>query len=230
MLRRAFLDATVWGLVAGLPAFAFFWLKTHPEIDFTYAAPTGHFYVVSVVSVLSAVLALISAVGAVRTANARIVLLALSFTTMAGMFAVHGLATPGFLVDREFTAVLGFSARMSLLLSAMFLALSAVDLPQAAARLIVRWRVPILVGAVLARLAYGAGGLMWPAYIPPRVMSEQIFPRGTLALVLALSLYAAVRYYEGCRRAALTLYGASSLVRACAARAIISCVRTCSIQ
>ena len=211
MQRRAFLDAAIWGLVAGLPAFAFLWLKSHPEIDHAYAAPTGHFYIVSVVSVLSAALALISAIGAVRTANARMVLLALAFTTMAGMFAVHGLATPGFLVDRQFTAVLGFSARMSLLLSAGFLALSAIDLPKRASDAIVRWRVPILSGAVVALLAYGAGGLMWPEYIPPRVMSEQLFLRGTLAAVLALSLYTAVRYYEGYRRAALTLYGAVAL-------------------
>jgi len=211
MLRRAFFDATVWGLMAGLPAFTFLWLKNHPAIDHTFAAPTGHFYVVSVVSVMSAALALISAIGAVRTANARIVLLALSFTTMAGMFAVHGLATPGFLVDRQFTAVLGFSARMSLLLSAMFLALSALDLPRWLSERIVRWRVPILGGAVAALFAYGAGGLTWPEYIPPRVMNEQLFLRGTLAAVLALSLYSAVRYYEGYRRAALTLYGAVAL-------------------
>lgn len=211
MVRRGFWDATIIAAVIGVPAVTFLWLKTHPAADSVFAIPTGHFYVVSAVSVLSASLALITAIGAVRTKNARMVLLALSFTSMAGLFAVHGLATPGFLVDKQFTAVLGFSARMSVLLAAFFLALSAFDPPQSVARTIVRWRVAILLGALASLCVYAYAALRWPESIPPRVMSEQLFLRGTLALTLALSLYAAVRYYEGYRRAALTLYGTVAL-------------------
>jgi HD-GYP domain-containing protein (c-di-GMP phosphodiesterase class II) len=211
MVRRGFWDATIVVAVTGVPAAAFVWLKTHPSADAVFAVPTGHFYVVSAVSVLSASLALITAIGAVRTRNARMVLLALSFTYMAGMFAVHGLATPGFLVDRQFTAVLGFSARMSVVLASCFLALSAIDPPAAVARTIVRWRLAILLGAVASLIVYAFAALRWPESIPPRVMSEQLFLRGTLAMTLALSLYAAIRYYEGYRRAALTLYGTVAL-------------------
>jgi hypothetical protein len=100
MIRRSFLDSAIWGLIVGVPAAAFLRLKTHPEGDPTFAA-VGHFCIVSVVSVLSAALAVPSAVGAVRMANARIVLLSLSSTSMAGLLAVHGLATPGFLVGAE---------------------------------------------------------------------------------------------------------------------------------
>jgi hypothetical protein len=107
--------------------------------------------------------------------------------------------------------VLRFSARMSMLLASLFLALSAVNLPSGVAAWIVRRRVAISVGAVPALVAQAVSALLWPGYLPPRIMSEQLFLRGTLGVVLALSLFSAARYYEGYRRAALSLHGTVAL-------------------
>ena len=57
-----------------------------------------------------------AAVGAAyRTANLRVLLLALAFLSMAGIFAVHGLATPGFILDQRAFGVTRFSARLAVL-------------------------------------------------------------------------------------------------------------------
>ena len=211
LMRKSAPELLVWVLVAGLPAATFLWLETHPAANLSIVVPTGHFYVVSAVSVCSAALALVAGLGALRTANARVLLLALGFISMAGFFAVHGLATPGFLVQAEYRAVLGFSARMSLVFAALFLTLSAIDLPARPLAALVRWRGTVMAVWVAALLGYGAAGLLYPESIPPQLMSEQLFLRGTLGAVLALSLFSAVRYYAGYRRSGLAMYGVVAL-------------------
>lgn len=210
-MRRSLVEGLVWMVVAVIPGAAFLWLEWHPEANSSVVVPTGHFYIVSMVSVFSAVLALIAGIGAVRTANARILLLALAFISIAGFFAVHGLATPGFLVATEYRAVIGFSGRMSLLLAGVFLALSAIDLPAAVLATLVRWRIAILAGWLAVLAGYGVASLLAPESIPPQLMNEHIFLRGTLGAVLACSLFAAVRYHIGYRRSGLLMYGAVAL-------------------
>jgi HD-GYP domain-containing protein (c-di-GMP phosphodiesterase class II) len=210
-MRRAFPQIATWAIAGGLPMGAFFWLKANGAHDAMIRVPTGHFYVVSAVSVLSAAMALLAVLGAMRTASARITLLALSFISMAGLFAVHGLATPGFLVEAEYRAVLGFSSRMSIVLAAAFLALSAIDLPQELSQRVVKWRGAILGGWVMLLLSYALAALIAPESVPPRIMSEVLFLRGTNAVVFSFSLFATIRYFQGYQRSGLAMYNAMAI-------------------
>lgn len=83
-------------LVGSLLAFLTFWLLfTSPERDPSLAAPLVHFWLVSVTSLLAAAVALLVGIAGARANDARVVYLAAGFTGMAGLFALHGLSTPG---------------------------------------------------------------------------------------------------------------------------------------
>ena len=67
--------------------------------------------IVSVVALMNVVLGLAASIAALRGNNVRVLLLALSFVSMAGIFAIHGLSTPGFLVGEEYNEVTASRAR-----------------------------------------------------------------------------------------------------------------------
>src|SRR5690554_3227846 len=99
LLRVRNVRALMGPLVGSLFAFMLFWLLfTAPDRDPTLAAPQMHFWIVSLTSLLAAALALIVGVAGARARDARVVYLAAGFAGMAGLFALHGLSTPGVLI------------------------------------------------------------------------------------------------------------------------------------
>src|SRR5690606_10359368 len=196
-----------------IPAVAFVALQVEPALDLRtrFQSPEGHFYVVSAVALVSVLLALVATIAALQSGNARVVWRALAFLGMSGVFAVHGLSTPGFIVDQRFFAASGFSSRLSLVLAAGFLAASSVDWPAAVSKTIIRGRAVILgsAGALLA--GYGVLVLVAPGSVPPRVVTHPVFEYGTLILVVVLGSIAAARYLNGYLRSRLPMYGAVTL-------------------
>src|SRR2546428_6228272 len=81
-------------LLAGV---LFAWLLGHPASDPSFDVPYQHFAIVTVVSALAFALALMLAIAAVQIAQYRVLFLALGFMAMGGIFAVHGITTPGIL-------------------------------------------------------------------------------------------------------------------------------------
>ena len=96
-----------WALLAAAPGAVFVLMRPEWPLDFEANSPEGHFYIVSVVSLMNVGLGLLASLVAARTQSVRMLLLAMSFVGMAGIFATHGLTTPGFLVDGQYWAVTG---------------------------------------------------------------------------------------------------------------------------
>ncbi|MBM3139008.1 MAG: hypothetical protein FJZ92_02035 [Chloroflexi bacterium] len=134
-------------------------LRLQPGWDHRWVQPQGHFHIVSAVSVVSVALAAIAALAAHRLASYRALVLAMAFLGMSGLFAVHGLATPGFLLGREYGAVIGFAARMSVVVAAALLAASTVEPPARCAAFLVRHRTALLVGWGVCLLAFAGSAL-----------------------------------------------------------------------
>ena len=63
-----------------------------------------HFYIVSAASLLAAAVAAILAVTTAQIGLYRVLLICLGFTSMGGIFAVHGLLTPGVIVPDRLEA------------------------------------------------------------------------------------------------------------------------------
>ncbi|GMU40713.1 MAG: hypothetical protein AMXMBFR23_15790 [Chloroflexota bacterium] len=100
MMRRALPNVLPWALLLGGSTALFVALEGNAGWNqaLAWKQPAGHFWIVSVASVVCLAIALAASIAALRTRNARVLLLALAFLYMAGIFTVHGLATPGFLL------------------------------------------------------------------------------------------------------------------------------------
>ncbi len=101
-MRRALPSVLSWVLliVASSAVFATLRLTEGGSGGWAWNSPSAHFWIVSAASLVCVVLALGASVAAMRARNARVLMVALAFISMAGIFAVHGLATPGFLLGR----------------------------------------------------------------------------------------------------------------------------------
>ena len=144
-----------------VPAGIFAGLLANPALDPSIIVPGQHFAIVTVVSLLALGLAVLLAIAAVQIAQYRVLFLCLGFMAMGGIFAVHGIDTPGILMtgaDAKYAgAVLGVSAYLSLFVPAALFAASYTPLTAAFERRLpfspAGWLI-VLLGTALA--IYGA--------------------------------------------------------------------------
>lgn len=133
--------------VALLPTALLLFLLGNPERDVDLNVPIEHFVITTNVSIVAAVVGLLVARSALQLRQYRTPLLALGFLSMAGIFSVHGLSTPGVLQRgaREGDAglVVAISAQLALWSAALFFAIRYTPLADALAR-----RVPARALAV----------------------------------------------------------------------------------
>ena len=206
--------ALLWVGIVVIPIAAFALFMVAPSLDGRFVARPGHFYIVSATALICALLSLAASIAAVQIGSVRTLLLALAFLSMAGVFSVHGLATPGFIVssiDDEYATVVGFSARLALLLAATFLAASAVDWPRRIAGPAERFPGSVLAVWVAFLGTYAYFALMVPRLVPPRLMSQELFLNGSLVVVLALTAFSTWRYYRHFRLSRLPMSHAATL-------------------
>ena len=152
--------ATLFGSLL-FPTGIFAWLLAHPSADPSIVVPRQHFFIVTVVSLLAFGLAALLAIAAVQIAQYRVLFFCLGFMAMGGIFAVHGIDTPGILKSgpgaKYAGAVLGVSAYLSLFVPALFFAASYTPLTAAFERRLpfspAGWLI-VLLGTALA--IYGA--------------------------------------------------------------------------
>ncbi|TME56309.1 MAG: HD-GYP domain-containing protein [Chloroflexi bacterium] len=152
--RKAAPPAAVGSLL--FPAGIFWWLSTHPAADPSLVVPGQHFLIVTAVSLLAFGLAVLLAIAAVQIAQYRVLFLCLGFMAMGGIFAVHGIDTPGILQRGDAAkyagAVVGISAYLSLFVPALFFAASYTPLTAAFERRLpfspAGWLIVLLATAV----------------------------------------------------------------------------------
>jgi putative nucleotidyltransferase with HDIG domain len=112
------------------------WLLVNPAYNALVVIPVQHFYIVTVVALAALVLAFVVARVALQIEHYKALYLALGFMTMAGIFMVHGIATPGVIVGvsihtpahgiplRDVGGVISLSAFLSLFVPSIFFALA----------------------------------------------------------------------------------------------------------
>ncbi len=186
-----------------LPLAGYFYLKLNPAHDPIFAAPRGHFWIVSSVSALAAAAAVAVGVAGARLRNIQVTFLSLAFTSLALVFVLHGLSTPGFLLPM--TQVPAMAAQLSILLTAFWLWLSAApsDHPLVV-RLAARqqWLVPLwtafLIGMGAALMAEPDLVSFIPIHLSP-------LKWGVTAIVLGLAALSAHHYWRSYRYARFPL-------------------------
>jgi putative nucleotidyltransferase with HDIG domain len=121
-----------------------------------------HFGGVGITALAAAVAAVALTIVGARRNDARTVLVGTSFSAMAALLALHGLATPGMLVGQN--GVVSFTGGATLPVGAAVLALSAVPAfrrPEGV-RLLLVLQAALLCGIV----ALGAVGMLLPSTVP----------------------------------------------------------------
>jgi class 3 adenylate cyclase len=152
-------------LLTFLPTLVLAWLLSSPDANTSLNIPVEHLIITTNVSLIALLIAILTARAALGVRSYPTLLIAVGFMCLAGVFAVHGLSTPGVL-QREAKAadaglVVGISAELALWTSALFFAIRYMPL--------VGWlerHVPprtLIVAVLAAILVYAAVALAEPA-------------------------------------------------------------------
>ncbi len=185
----------LWGLLLAAPVVALVLLIENPGLDHRWGTFDFHFWAVSGTTLGSA-LACALLIGKARSLReTRTIFLGLAFMSIAAIFAVHGLGTPGHL-HAEAYAELRISSWLSVLAGAFFVACSAVTLPEHADDWLRRNG-----GPVFGLVALGLGAYIglsfaapdWLAFIPVNDRNLQL---GVSAITFALLGFGAWRYFQ----------------------------------
>ncbi|MCR2804195.1 HD-GYP domain-containing protein [Paenibacillus soyae] len=173
-----------------LPMLAYIALPFTPY-DARVYEPEGHFYIVSLVSAIA--LGVAAAVGIVATQarNIKVSFLSLSYVSLAAMFILHGISTPGFLTDHS--AISGNVAQLSVLLSAFWLWLCSVS----GDRRLVRWlagRQKLLLPVWTCGLAaFGLYLWLYPDFVYIMGLKGDVGKWVTTAMILIMNAWSIYR-------------------------------------
>jgi HD-GYP domain-containing protein (c-di-GMP phosphodiesterase class II) len=119
------------GLVVALllvPMVALVLFNLRPQSDPMLMQLSTHFWVVSFTALAAAIACLVLIAAGRTLRETRLLFLALAFASIAGIFSIHGLMTPGYIADDLYTSVPA-SGWISVFVGSVLVALSAVELP-----------------------------------------------------------------------------------------------------
>ncbi|MBS4196438.1 HD-GYP domain-containing protein [Lederbergia citri] len=181
-------------IAVALPFAIFEFLRGGLFDDPLFIMPRGHFYIVSAVSILSTILAIAVGVVGKRLRNIKISFLALSFISLALVFALHGLSTPHFLLPE--THIPGVAAQLSMLLATIWLWLSSLPSDHKFVEKLSQRQSMLVPGWILALSIFGIASINFPNimhFIPLNVKPLNWF---VTAIVLLLNIITITRYYR----------------------------------
>jgi HD-GYP domain-containing protein (c-di-GMP phosphodiesterase class II) len=166
-----------------------------PDLDPMIMAMDFHFYIVGFTALGAAIACAVIMASARTLSQTRLLFLGLAFLSIAGVFSVHGLATPGYLVDEYYKSV-SVSSWLSAALGGTFAAISVVGLPHRVERHIERSGRAIFAAAAVAVFAYiglSIAADSWLDWVPIDNRNLQL----ALGFAsIALTAFAAWRFYQ----------------------------------
>lgn len=180
-------------LLAPMVALAVFNLR--PGDDPLLNAPAFHFWVVSATSLFAAIAGAVVIGSARSLRETRLLFLALAFVSIAGVFAVHGLMTPGFIADGFYSSV-PVSAWISVFVGAVFVALSATRLPHPVAHFVERAGGVIFAWTLIATAAYVVISIEAEHWLDPLPTSDRWLQYLMALTSVALFAFGAWRYAQ----------------------------------
>jgi putative nucleotidyltransferase with HDIG domain len=122
-----------------------------------------HFVGVGVTALAAAATSLALTIVGVRRNDGRVVLIGTGFTVMAGLLAIHGLATPGAIIGMN--GVLSLTGAATLPAGAAVLALSAI--PPLRQPRSMRSLLALQAFALVSVVGLGVVGMAFPTVVPP---------------------------------------------------------------
>jgi HD-GYP domain-containing protein (c-di-GMP phosphodiesterase class II) len=192
----------LWGLALGLPFAGLIAVVLIPAWDSELRISAFHFWSVSAIALASAVACVLILSMTESLRETRLVFLDLAFLCITGIFAVHGLATPGH-IHADFHSELAISSWLSIFMGASFIALSVTPLPQSWEEGL-RRNSGLILGAVALSVGVFIGfSMATPAWLDWVPYDNQALQYGATAVTLGILGVGAWRYYEAFRFARL---------------------------
>jgi putative nucleotidyltransferase with HDIG domain len=186
-----------------LPMLLFAGLRFNPQWDTLLQHPKGHFYIVSFVSVLSALIAFTVGLSGRRLRNIKLSFLALSFLSMGGIFAVHGLSTPGFLLQPSHMPAV--SAQVSVLIASMWLWMSSLPTDNRLLRFFADRQAYLVPGWFLILVLMGFVSMTFPHMADSMPLNENPLKWVATAVTITFCGLVVYRYLHGFRYSRLPL-------------------------
>jgi HD-GYP domain-containing protein (c-di-GMP phosphodiesterase class II) len=166
-----------------------------------FAVPDVHFYAVSATALVCASLAVVLGTVGVRRHDRRAAGIGAGFTVIASLLAVHGLTTPGFLVEGEYASATGVSGALAVPLGGAVILAALLSRPRRLGY--VRDLLLLQIGVFATVLAFGALALLDPEAVPalPVALSPLVWWIVALnALTYGLLALRALRTFQLTRR------------------------------
>lgn len=196
-------------LAAPMAALAMF--NIAPATDPLWMQFDVHFWIVGSVSVGAAVACVLTVAAARTLRETRLLFLALAFVSIGGIYSIHGLMTPGYVVS-EFYMTVPLSGWISIAVASVFAALSAVDLPRRVDAFVQRAGIAIFAAVVIANAAYMLISFQMGHWLDWLPSDDRRFQYAIAFGSMALFAFAIVRYWQAYRFARLP----SQLAMVCA--------------
>lgn len=157
-------------------------------------APNEHFYMVSVISLFALVLAVAVGIVAIRQRNIKISFLSLSYVSLAALFVLHGLSTPGFLMHHS--SIAGNAAQLSVLIAVIWLWLSSLSADLFIMKWFAKWQRWLLPVWVVALSIICFAIWHYPDLLQEAHLSEDLTKWIVSAFVVGLNLWTMYRYLQ----------------------------------
>ncbi|UYN90206.1 MAG: HD-GYP domain-containing protein [Anaerolineales bacterium] len=168
-----------------------------PQHDLHLQHPAEHFQIVSATSLFSLLIAIVVGVIGIRQRNLQVLYVSLAFISLAGLFSVHGLATPGFLLGPN--ALVGVAVQLALLTTSFWLLISALPTTHRINSLLGRRPSLLLTAYVLALLAFGLYALRQPDIVNWIPVNQNPLRYFATAVTLFMASIAFWRYWRSYR-------------------------------
>jgi putative nucleotidyltransferase with HDIG domain len=164
------------------------------SMDLVFAIPRGHFYMVSLVALLSLVIAITVGIAGTRLRNIQVIILSLAFISLAGVFAIHGLSTPNFLIHA--THVPSVAAPLSVILASIWLWFSSLPSDHSWIQFLSRYKKTIIpIWSVLLGLV-GTILMSFPNLVDFIPLNINPFNWTFAGIVIILNVSTMYRYYR----------------------------------
>ncbi|MBI3979791.1 MAG: HD-GYP domain-containing protein [Chloroflexi bacterium] len=211
MIRRArparYVFLGIWPAGLLVPVAVFLWLLLNPQLDPVVPAPLFHFVVVSFAGLLGLIISLLIARTSAQLQDERVFFLTLGFVSITGIFLVHGLTTPGAIVQGASPGV-GWSPRLALFVGALAFVASTFSAPGRWSAWLVRHQTAVFATFLLSLAIYGGVVLVFAEQLVPVDRTVTPIVRVVPWLTLALFGVAISRYFQAFRLSRLPMQGA----------------------
>lgn len=149
----------VWVLHLAMPLLGLWLLLAEPDLNIVLQDNPSHFWLIITVAGINLVLGLMVGEASARRADARLLLVSLVFLSGAGSFLVHGLTTPGVILDKT-SYGFDLSHPVGLLVASVFAFASALPLGERAAGAVLRNQLWLRAGLAVLVTLWGVACLV----------------------------------------------------------------------